>query len=610
MTGDAKDLPAWAEQVRRTYLGAEASMFLLHLNVFDRIAHGDELYTLTEFLARVLLAGNKDNIVVYDPASGVRFLKGTDAISHFDDLPTRKRPAEVLPALESLLMSADSTALIVPYVGVLTPAGTPALLSEQDRINIITMHRWSLARQLAARDNVIFLITESLPEVSPQLVANPMVSAVEVPLPDADVRAAVIRRADPSIGDGEVERLARHTAGLRAVQVESVLTPRPTEGLDDKERLAFIESLLGDSPDAADRARKLSQLTADMGPDEIRHLINPGGAPDGSPGDASESRTDPFAEVIELVHQRKRQIIEKECHGLIEFLEPRHDLSAVGGNEGIKVELRAIAERVKAGDINRVPMGLLFVGPMGSGKTFVANAFIKESGITAVRLKNFRSKWVGATEANLEKVLNMVRSLGPIVLVIDEGDRAFGGATGESDGGTSSRVIARLKEFMSDPQNRGRVLFILMTNRPDKLDVDIKRAGRLDRKIPFFYPDREPEVEAILGALMRRYGIERTFEWDAERERTSSRLVGYSSADLEAVVLLANDNADVQVSADVLAAAIDDYLPPRDSEMLEYMELLAVFETSRRSLLPERFKDIDTADLQTRLRTLRALRNF
>ena len=109
---------------------------------------------------------------------------------------------------------------------------------------------------------------------------------------------------------------------------------------------------------------------------------------------------------------------------------------------------------------------------------------------------------------------------------------------------------------------------------------------------------------------MRRYGIERTFDWADERARTSSRLVGYSSADLEAVVLLANDSADVEVSADVLAAAIDDYLPPRDSEMLEYMELLAVFETSRRSLLPERFKDIDTADLQKRLRTLRALRNF
>jgi ATP-dependent 26S proteasome regulatory subunit len=59
---------------------------------------------------------------------------------------------------------------------------------------------------------------------------------------------------------------------------------------------------------------------------------------------------------------------------------------------------------------------------------------------------------------------------------------------------------------MSDPDNRGRVLTLLMTNRPDKLDVDIKRAGRLDRKIPFFYASAPLEVEAVIQALLGRYG--------------------------------------------------------------------------------------------------------
>ena len=56
-------------------------------------------------------------------------------------------------------------------------------------------------------------------------------------------------------------------------------------------------------------------------------------------------------------------------------------------------------------------MGLLFVGPMGTGKTFIAKAFVKASGLSAVTLKNFRSKWVGSTEANLEKVLGMVNAV-------------------------------------------------------------------------------------------------------------------------------------------------------------------------------------------------------
>ena len=55
----------------------------------------------------------------------------------------------------------------------------------------------------------------------------------------------------------------------------------------------------------------------------------------------------------------------------------------------------------------------------------------------------------------------------------------------EGDGGTSSHVIARIKEFMLDTSHRGHVV-VLMTNRPDKIDVNLKRLGRLDYKIPFF----------------------------------------------------------------------------------------------------------------------------
>ena len=153
--------------------------------------------------------------------------------------------------------------------------------------------------------------------------------------------------------------------------------------------------------------------------------------------------------------------------------------------EEVKKDLMVIAESIREGRTSRVPMGILFTGPMGTGKTFVAEAFAKECGLTTIKLKNFRSKWVGATEGNLEKILNVIRAIGQVVVIIDEGDRAFGNTDGEGDGGTSSRVIARIKEFMSDTSNRGRILFLVMTNRPDKLDVDLKRAGRLDRKIPF-----------------------------------------------------------------------------------------------------------------------------
>ncbi len=595
----AAPLPPWAEVVRRKYLGAEAAVFVLYHNVFDEILHDGRYYTLVDFLTDVLLHDNKQTIMVYDPSAGVRYAKH-GASGKAEPLAASAPPEEALALIEKEIMVRRSAALVVPYASTIAPPGDVSFQSQADRLAAIRLHRWSLTSELGSRDNVVFLLTESLIELNPKIVANPRVAAVEIPLPDFDERSRVIRHSDPSIDTDHVRRLAEHSSGLRSVQIAQLLTPRQAPDLDDVERLKLIRSLLGDSKDAEQRADKLAGITRGMSSDEIRHLINPSHP-------LPETRTgDPYAAVIELVHRRKREIIEKECEGLIEFVDARLGLDAVGGNDGIKTELMQIADAIRRGDRNRVPMGLLFVGPMGTGKTFVAKCFVKESGIAAVTLKNIRSKWVGSTESNLEKVLGMVKALGPIILIIDEGDRSFGGS-GENDGGTSSRVIARLKEFMSDPDNRGVVLFIMMTNRPDKLDVDIKRAGRLDRKIPFFYADNAEEVEAVLRALFARYKLGDALQWPRDRDATSARLLGYSNADIEAVCLVALNLAGPgsAVTLDEFTRAIDDYVPSQDAGMLEYMEMLAVQESSRRSMLPKRYRDMSREDFDARLRKLK-----
>jgi transitional endoplasmic reticulum ATPase len=492
--------------------------------------------------------------------------------------------------------------VIISYADMILPAGPMNFLNMQDRISIGTVHRWSLNPFMNAKDNIILLISEGLTDLHPKLISSPKVAVVEVPLPNAVERKAVIRHADPSISDRDAERLAEYTAGLKALQISAIFSPEKPSTLDDKERVHYIRSLLGDSKDAAERALKLAGLTRGMDREEIRHLIDPEALPP-----EEERRQDPYAEVLQLVHARKREIIEKECQGLIEFVQTKHGFSHVGGKGEIKRELLQIGEHLKAGNKARVPMGLLFVGPMGTGKTFIAGAFAREVGITAVKLKNFRSKWVGETESNLEKVLTILKAMGPIMLIIDEGDRSFG-SSGEGDEGTSSRVIARLKEFMSDTDNRGNVLFVLMTNRPDKLDTDIKRAGRLDRKIPFFFPYDVEEIEGGLEALFRRYRLEHALEFPRDRERTSQPLFGYSFADLEAVTLLANDlahDAKRSITADIFAQAIQDYLPSRDTTMLKYMELLAVFESSNRRLLPPTYHELSSDELNEKLQELK-----
>jgi SpoVK/Ycf46/Vps4 family AAA+-type ATPase len=606
---DVRILPSWAEDLRRRYVRGEASVFVLHGNVYDVTLSGDRVMSLTDFLANTLLRESKDTVAVYNVATGVRFAKRREgvALANLDDVLLSTEKTRVLAAVERMLIGESKAAVVLEYAEAIAPAGDPNFQSEADRAAVVTLHRWSFLPEIERSDNVVILIVENLTELAAKIVSNPKVAVIEIPMPDRDTRTAAARVADKRLSDKEAARYADLTAGLKAVQIISILTPPPASEEESREREAFIAGLL-DGPDASARAKKLAGLTAGMNREEIKKLLAPGAAPPEIPRDSSErARQD----IDRLIARRKREIIERECFGLIEFVEPKHGFEVVGGMDEVKKDLMVIANSIREGLTSRVPMGVLFTGPMGTGKTFVAEAFAKECGLTTIKLKNFRSKWVGATEGNLEKILNVIKAIGQVVVIIDEGDRAFGNTDGEGDGGTSSRVIARIKEFMSDTSNRGRILFVVMTNRPDKLDVDLKRAGRLDRKIPFLYSQTPEEVENVVRASVKKNGLHTDVDFKSIRQDFSAKLVGYSNADVEAVILMANDDAardgvaSVDASRFIRAAA--DYFPSRDSELLEYMELLAVFEASSRRLLPPKYADITPDALDLRMRQLRAV---
>lgn len=603
VSAEAHELPAWADELRRRYLRGEASQFVLHGNVHDTLLYDGKLYALSEFLAQVLLSRSKGTIALYNVSTGVRFAKRKLKLDGLEELVLHKEPAKVLPLLERALTTEDKLALILEYADTIAPAGDTSFSTIDDRAASVTLHRWSLLRALEQADSIVLLTLENLSELHPKIVSNPRVATVRVPMPTKQERATLIRFLDPALPDADVDRLAEVTAGLKGIQIRAVLGHDDAgDGDDLAERKRYLVELLAGgkptTPAIEERAAKLAQLTQGMNHEAIRKLI----APDDKPPPPSP---DARAEIDRLISARKREIIERECYGLIEFVAPQHGFDVVGGMDEVKKDLLLVARNIREGRRSRVPMGILFTGPMGTGKTFVAEAFAKECGLTTIKLKNFRSKWVGATEGNLERILSVIQAIGQIIVIIDEGDRAFGGGDGDGDGGTSSRVIARIKEFMSDTENRGRVLFILMTNRPDKLDVDLKRAGRLDRKIPFLYPQTPDEVRNILGAQLRKHKVTSAPDLLREDELTAA-IVGYSCADIEAIVMLAADYAgDAPVGRDALARAVKDYLPSRDVQMLEYMELLAVFEASNRRMLPQKYADVPVEELQARLQLLK-----
>ena len=600
LTSPLRQLPKWAETLRQKYLAGEASTFVLYRNVFDSFLVGETLHSLQSFLVEELFRNTKKQVCEVSLERGLRVLRGEEGGYPASAAETSgvTDVGQLLPELHRLerqMLGGVSTALVVPYADALVPAGDVSFMSSQDRQIYLAFHRWSLDKELTKGDNITLLITESLNAINPNLLSNPKVAAIEIPMPDLAMRKEVIAFLAPKLSAQQVDLFAERTGGLRTIQLASIMASSEGHGLSEVERRELIRPLLEGTADADQRATTLAAITAGMTPVEITRLIEP---------NKVLSDEKPNQDVLRVIHARKREMIEKECAGLIEFIEPSHGLESVGGHEHIKAELMAIAKTIKDGDATLAPMGLLAVGPMGSGKTFVIKAFLKEAGLSAVALKNFRSKWVGSTEANLERVLATVKAMGPIAVIIDEGDRSFGSGGGEeSDGGTSSRIIARLKEFMADTENRGQVLFVMMTNRPDKLDTDIKRPGRLDRKIPFFYCETSAEREQVLRAVLGRYGEACTASAE-ELQAVCDLLPGYSNADLEALALLAVGmarHAALPLDAGIMKQAAADFMPPQEQGMIQFMELLAVSETSRRSMLPKRFSELSIADIQTSL---------
>ena len=563
MNPDPK-LPAFARQLSESYLSGEASQFLIHANVGDLVAWQDngvlEYIPLLEFLHR-FLARTKEIVIYYNLIDGLRFAR-LEMRAAFEERinESRKKRGEaewtgILPAAPSRVLGLvgefigiekQRAAVVINYLETLTPEGEMSYLGSEDRASLVAVQEWSRDPRLLLSDNIVVLVTENIMEINRRVRSSPQVKTIEVGLPDRDEREKFILHVRPRY---------------------------PVTGLSDAQ---------------------LADLTAGFSRVQIEGMFK------------NAAETDQIVS-MEDVAVKKKEVIERECLNLVEVIEPRYGFESVGGMEEIKKTLGAVAGAIRRGERRRVPMGILLVGPMGTGKSFLAEAFARESGLTCVKLKSFREKWVGATEANLERILGIVQALGYVLVIIDEADRNLGSGDRDSDSGTESRVMARLKEFMSDGGHRGRIVFMVLTNRPDRLDVDLKRPGRLDLKIPMFYPESDGERLGVLRAVAKKYGFTAP---DAALARAAAGAGDYSPADLEGLLVmadrLASEEGREKLEETDLAAALADFVPSRNALYIEFMEVLAAFETSSKRLLPERYRGLSGAELAERLELLRA----
>jgi len=287
----------------------------------------------------------------------------------------------------------------------------------------------------------------------------------------------------------------------------------------------------------------------------------------------------------------KKAMIERQCQGLLEFVEPGHTLDLVVGQDAAKKRLREDADLLLRGMLSAAPMGYLISGPVGTGKTFMAECYAGSIGIPCVKLRNFRSKYVGETEGNLEQVLTVLRSLGPVVVMIDEADAALGNRSADGDSGTSSRIFSMIASQMGDTRYRGLIVWMLLTCRPDLLPIDLKRQGRAEVHIPLFYPQSDEEAGQMLEVMARKNKV-RLVPGAVPPGLVERKLSG---ADIESVVLAARrralaDGRDEVTNTDV-HDALNDFIPSVQGLEKELQEIAAVLECTQLSFLPPEWQD-------------------
>ena len=569
------DLPPWADEIRQTFTAGAASMFLIH-GVRDVYPYEGAYLPLPVFLHHAF-CGDK-HAVYYDIASGITFPGPEDERKfksvlevmrlRFSDVPEPAqayRPEVALPILEEFLFTRDGAAVIMDYADKLAPREDIPMMTFEERRLATTLRRWAQDPRLQRRNNFVFLLTETLAQVSDELYAQGGAAhVVAVPVADTAQRLAyieylldhpdlLVRNHDAAPQPGEMlglspEVLAAQTNGLTRLQVGGIL------------RTAW---------------RSRQQVTT------------------------------------ATVTRGKRAAIEREIGDLVEFTETKLGLEAVAGVDLHKELLLNTARALRDGKTAVVPKGILLLGPPGCGKTFTMQCFAHDCEIPFLQLKNIFSKYVGATEANLEKLFHFLDALAPVFVFIDEFDQSYGKRVeSEGDSGVSRRVFAMFNSFLSDDARQGKVLFGAATNRPDLIDPSTLRAGRFDLKLPFLLPDATAR-EAILQVTFKSLNVPCAgLDLAAFAQETE----GFSGADLKELVRVAQRRAvfagrDEVTAADVQFAR-EDYLPPGAArpDEIRLMELSAVTNCTSRSLLPAEYaKKLDDGSLHAELQALQLM---
>lgn len=606
MAGNAS-FPTWANELAEKYRGGTIIEFILHGAVHDLVraqtAKGDREYVALKTFLEDHIFPRRDAVITYDVSRGITFTRDETAadfnrvVQAIDTASGTNYAQQGLPRdarralylIERYLrakvdprgpVKPKSVGVVIDFANMVCGAGDPTHMSSEEQATLVTLLRWANESVFVNADLTVILVCENLAELNPALVKSPYIGKVEIKLPEEPERR---------------EFLEHRFQVLPALQ-----------------RLSKVD------------LKVMSKLTAGLSRVNLHHVT--------AHAAKNEATID-----ADFLNRQKKELIEKECYGLLEFLAPRHTMDAVSGHQSVKTWLEEDAKLIREGKVDVLPMGYLIMGPVGTGKTFLIQCYTGSIGIPCVKLLNFRSQWQGVTEGNWEKILNVLKATGPVGVIIDEADAALGNRDASGDSGTSSRVFSQLAATMGDTRYRGHILWFLITCRPDLLPIDLKRQGRAEVHIPLFYPDTLEEQTTMMKVMSKKVGANLSDEalvmdyWpkrqssaqdDADDEHMDPdhdpsghdcpatrrrKLIDalktdvLSGAEVEALLIRAKRRAYLNNHDKIERMDMEDevkaFNPSLSFNELSLQIGTAILECSDKRFLPERYRNIDQGDL-------------
>jgi len=568
-------LPDWASQMRDLFRSGSVAQFLIHGNIFDVVpvedAAGKRLLSVKAFLEGVMFE-SYDVVLEYDRSRGIRPIKGaedwgdwlTQVLGNEASMQQTREPGAALELIDRYLLrtlnlqvvrgregTPRKIAVIIDFAEFVVPRGEAIQLSGPFSANIVKVLGWANDPAILQSNIVTVLLTEGLHDLNPLVVENPHIATLKVPLPSELEMLAYLQTLIstqfpelPSKCEVTIEVLSRRLTGLSRVGARRILSTALTNG---------------------------QSITAAW------------------------------------LMRMKKEMIERECQGLLEFLESPFTLDHVSGLDAVKTWLREDTQLLRRGIMNALPMGYLITGRIGTGKTFIVQCWAGELGVPCVVFKNFRDRWVGATESNLEKIFSVLHALGQVVVFVDEADQAAGKRGGEDgDSGLSGRVYAMLAKEMSDTRNRGRIVWVFATSRPDLLEVDLKRQGRLDVHIPLFPPQTHDEMQSLLLSVAKKL----RFPMEVTDIPPLPDGIVLGGNEIEGIFVRALRLFELQKEPrsslrDIMGSVFKDIRPNAHTRKLEYMDLVAVKECTDSSFLPLQYRNLTPEELEHRIEELR-----